>query len=384
LVSDFCNSSNLTPKNSDSLEIKNKSAKRIENPYRRRCKFQIIKINNNRKGLKSAFKKSKSFHFFNVYYPDIDFQTKIFDEQYKLFKENLKEYKNIINKSNYLNVFKSIPLSSKIKYNISIEEICSILYFFPKILLGDYYNLMLRLIDIEIPNHNLFKKKFILNEIDNLSYNNKLLFIIFNYFDKSFEFYKEISKKEEIKNNYLKEKEYFEVMNYFSKSRNNILYLINLFNNSEKNYIKDLLTINQIIKDKKEIYNDANDDISKEIIDNIKEEENKINMKKNCDIIDKIEQQFIFGRNPENGTKNRIDSALGTLKEESPKFDHLGNIRKEKKIKFKSIFNNKYFNTILLHCNQDTKNKILTQKINNEINIAKAKKGYQALKINFC
>ena len=368
------------------MELKDKSLqkKQNENIYKRLCKFELIKnkVNNSRNRLKPVVKKTNSVNYFYVYNPDIDFQTTIFNEQFKLFKDNLREYKDIINKSNYINVFKSIPLSSKIKCNISIEETSSILYCFPKILLGEYYNLMPRIIEIEIPNPHLFKQKYIYNEIENVSNNNKLLFHIYNYFIKSFEFYLEISKKEELKNNYLKEKEYYQVLNYFNKIRSNILYLIHSFNNSEQIYIKDLMAINQMIKDKNENYNDLNEELSKEMIKDLKEEEKKININKNIDVIEKIGQQFFFGRNKKLKI-HRINSALDIKKEEKPIFDYLGNIRKLKKIKYKSIFNNKNFDTILLHCSQDIKNKILTQKINNEIKSAKLKKGYQALKINY-
>ena len=185
------------------------------------------------------------------------------------------------------------------------------------------------LIEIDIPDAKKFIPKFIHDEIKILSYNNEKLIEVYNYFNKCFDFYLILSKKEEVKSNYLKEKDYFETLNYFETVRNNISYLKNSFYNSEQNYIDDLLKINQIIKDKFENYND---EISNEMIDNIKEEEMKKNLNKNMNIIEKIEKQFLFKKNPEEVKKNRIESALGIVKEERPIFNYLGKILKKKKI----------------------------------------------------
>ena len=381
LVSDIGYSSRIiTPNNNDSIELKKKFLKNKDVTYTRLCKYEPIKIKSNRNKIKSAFKKSNSINFFHVYNPDIDYQMNTFDEQFKLFKENFKEYKNIINKRKYIEIFKSISLSTKRKCNICLEETCGIFNILPKLILGDYYNLMKGLIQIDIPDAKKFIPKFIHDEIKILSYNNDLLIEVYNYFNKCFDFYVLLSKKEEVKSNYLKEKDYFEALNYFETARNNISYLNNSFYNSEQNYIDDLLTINQIIKDKYESYND---EISNEMIDNIKEEEIKKNLNKKMDIIEKIEKQCLFKKNPEKEKKNRIESALGIMKEERPIINYLGKILKRKKIEYKSIFNNKHFDKILNHCNKDIRDKIITQKINNEINFGKPKKGYQALKINF-
>ena len=58
---------------------------------------------------------------------------------------------------------------------------------------------------------------------------------------------------------------------------------------------------------------------------------------------------------------------MGVIKAKRPIYNYLGKIIKnEKKLGYKSIFDNKYFDKILPHCFKNVKEKIITQKINNE------------------
>ena len=394
LISDIANTSNPnTPKNSDSKENKNKLIfnKNNHNKYSRLCRYEpkeiiyIKRRNENR----PSYKKSNSFDFFQIYNSDTLYQSKVFEEQVKLFKDKLKEYKSIILKNNFTEVIKSTSLDMKIKYNKNIEEICGILYILPRILLGEFYNLMLNLIKIEIPNEDKFLPKFIKDEIENLVNNNKLLVEVNKYFNKCFDFYLIISRENGGKNNYLKEKEYFEALNYLEKARFNILYLNNSFYNAENNYIEDLSTINKIIKNKVIIKNNIinmnnKEDLNNEIYENVKEEEEKKKaLKKNFSVIEKIENQFMFRRGLVDEKKFRIESALGIIKQKRPLYNYLGKIIKnEKKLEYKSIFDNKYFDKILPHCFKNVKDKIITQKINNEEKYGKIGNEYKVLKIN--
>ena len=282
-------------------------------------------------------------------------------------------------------MFKNLSLETKIKYNKCLEESCGILYILPNILLGKYYNLMLDLIKIKIPNEDKFLPKFIENEISTLISNNSLLKEVNIYFNKSFEVYLILSKEKYAKNNYLKEKEYFQTFNYFEKLRYNIMYLNNSFYNAETNYNEDISAINKLINSKNQIENNIinsnnNDDINNELY----KEELKKTMKKNNNLIEKIENQFILRKNPDDIKRYRIESALGILKEKKPQYNYLGHILKnQKKMEYKSIFDNKYFDKLLNHCYKDAKEKIITQKITNEMDLGKRKKRYQTLKINF-
>lgn len=389
LISDI-GSGPLTPKYNDPLEIPKKDKKKNkDNNYSRLCRYEpkIVK-NIKEKNSKSQF--SNSLDFFQIYNRDIKYQSNIFDEQIKLFKDKLNEYKAITKRKNFMDIFKSISLDTKINYNKNLEEICGTLYILPKILLGNFYKLMIKLINIHIPHDDKLLPRFIKDEIINLIYNNNLLKEVNTYFNESFEFYLILCSEEGGKNNILKEKDFFEVLNYLKNIRYNILYLINMFYNAENNYKNDLSTINKIINNKVIIKNNIIDinnknDINNEIYENVQiEEEKKKNLKKNNSIIEKIERQFMFKNSLENEKKTRIESALGIYKEKKVMHNYLGKIIKnEKKIEYKSIFDNKYFDKILHHCYKNVKDKIITQKITNEINNGKRGKSYQVVKINF-
>ena len=388
LISDNANSSGpLTPRYNDSQEQQkiilnniNTNSNSNDDKYSRLCSYESIKDKNNKNNLKSSFKKSKSeiMDFFHIYNSDIEYQSKIFNEQIGLLKENLKQYKSFIRKNNFIIIFKSIPLNSKIKFNKSLEEICSILNKLPKIFLGKHYNFMKILTKIEVPNEDKFKSRIVSDEVINVINNNNLLFEVLNYFCKCFEFYLMIITAKEGKKIFLNKREYFELLSNLNKARYNILYIINSFKNAEKNYIKDLSAINQIIKNDKSIEKDKN---MNELYDSINQSEN-LNKNKNINVIDRIKEQLIFKRGEEQGKKHKIERVLGS-KDARPINNYLGKIVNNKKSEYKSIFDNKYFDKILLYCNKDVKYDIITQKINNEVNRGKPPKGYKTLKINF-
>ena len=388
LISDNANSSiPLTSRNNDSQEQQKKllnnnntNSNTNDDKNSRLCSYESVKDKNNRNNLKSSIKKSKSelMNFFHIYSSDIEFQSKIFNEQFELLKENINQYKSFINNNNFIIIFKSIPLNSKIKFNKSLEEICGILNKLPKILLGKHYNLMKVLTKIEVPKKNKFNSRIVNDEVINVINNNNLLFEVLNYFSKSFEFYLLIIMEKEGKKIFLNKKEYFELLSDLNKARYNILYLINSFKNAEKNYRKDLSTINQIIKNDKIFEKDLNMD---ELYDSINLSEN-LNNNKNYDVIDRIKDQLIFKRGEEQEKRHKINRVLGS-KDARPISNYLGKIVNNKKNEYKSIFDNKYFDKILLYCNKDIRYDIITQKINNEAKRGKPPKGYKTLKINF-
>lgn len=384
IIPDNTNISNpLTPKFNDSLENKN-SLKKIIN-YTRLIKFDPPKNKIKKNFIKSSLRKNNSesdfLGLFHIYNPDVKFQSNIFNEQFILLNENFKEYKKIINLPNYIDVFKSISLNLKIKYNKSLEEICGILYKIPTIILGKYYNFMLGLIKIDIPNKKKFREKIIYDEVINMVNNNNLLFEVNKYSNKSFEFYLAIIKEEDVKDIYLNQEEFFKLLNYFDKVRYNILYLINSFNNAKNNYIDDLTTINKIIQNDKLFEKNENNDIIYEIKkNNIEKEDKKGN---NINVIEKIRNELMFKNDGINARKYRIESAIGLNNEESHKINYMGKILPKKRNKFKSLFNNKCFIKILEHCNKKVRHEIITQKITNEISSLKPSKGYHVLKINF-
>ena len=389
LISDMENSSgSLTPKKNNSMSNDNKNNINNKIKYSRLCRYDPVKINYIKERKKSPKKDLdlNSKYLFYIYNPDIHFQANIFEEQTKLFMAKFKEYKSIINKKKFIEIFKSISFYKKIDFNKTIEETCGILYNLPKMILGDFYNLMLKLIKVKMPNEDKLLPKFVENEVSNVTNNNHLLIEISEYFNTCFEFYLGISWEDEGKDNYLKEKEYFEALNFFERARHNIISLNNSIYNAENNYNDDLLSINKIINNKILIKNNLiqDNDIDNNIFENIQsQEENTKNMKKNNTVVEKIQKQFRFRRNKEEEKIYRIESALGIFKEKKKQYNYLGKIIKnEKKPEYKSIFENKYFDKILPYCYKNAKNQIIIQKVNNEINSGKRGKEYQVIKIN--
>ena len=118
-----------------------------------------------------------------------------------------------------------------------------------------------------------------------------------------------------------------------------------------------------------------------ELYDSIKQSE-YLKKNKNINVLDRIKDQLIFKRGEEQEKKYKIDRVLGA-KDTRTISNYLGKIVNNKKNEYKSIFDNKHFDKILLYCNKDVKYDILTQKINNEVNKGKPAKGYKTLKINF-
>ena len=82
-------------------------------------------------------------------------------------------------------------------------------------------------------------------------------------------------------------------------------------------------------------------------------------------IIEKIENQFLFKRNDEAQKIKRIENVLD-IDKTKPICDHLGNNLIKKKRIFKSIFCNKHMNKILDYCHDDVKDQIITERISAE------------------
>ena len=182
LISDI-GSGPLTPKYNDPLEIPKKDKKKNkDNNYSRLCRYEpkIVK-NIKEKNSKSPF--SNSLDFFQIYNRDIKYQSNIFDEQIKLFKDKLNEYKAITKRKNFIDIFKSISLDTKINYNKNLEEICGTLYILPKILLGNFYKLMIKLINIHIPHDDKLLPRFIKDEM-RIADGWKMTFVEFSYITK--------------------------------------------------------------------------------------------------------------------------------------------------------------------------------------------------------
>ena len=352
--------------------------------YQRLRKFDNILENNSKKNNKLIIKnktldysdimKEKKY-IRRIYENNIKFQAKIFDEQIRLLEECYKEYKKNYLDINFIEVFKSKTLNLKIKFNKTIEETCSILYYLPKIFLCEWYDLMINIIKLKIPNHKKFIPDYVTDENEAVKNNNILLSEVVNYFNKCAEFYMILSKKEnETFDLKFTQYNFFKIIKYIKIARYNLIYLNNSFINSKKKFLDDLIIIKNFLK-----RNNSNDikkatnvsTFAKKIMNNnllIEKEKNK-----NINVIEKIEKQFIFELTEEEKKKKRVDTALEINKNKII-YNYLGKeVPFHKKNTYKSIFLNKYINKILYYCYDDIKDKIITEKFNDEEDIKKIK-----------
>ena len=366
---------------------KNKSIDRDKDNNLNKSKLNNTKYNN------TSIITEKSY-ISNIYEDNIKFQAKLFEEQVRLLNNSFKEYKIYYSDENFIEVFKTKILDLKIKFNKTIEDACSILYYLPKLLLRKFYTLMFHLIKIQIPNEEKFRTKYITNEIDTVKKNNFLLAEVMNYFNKTFEFYLVLSEKEndapELK---LNQKNFMKIIKYIKTARYNIIYLNNSFLNSKKKFLDDLVIIKKFLMRNKERWEgdgggksnkkDKEDRVSKfsrNILGNVLLLEKENN--KNISAIEKIERQFLFEKDEETQKKKKIENALDINKKKVI-HNHLGKALVKKDM-FKSILWNKHLNQILKYCYEDVKNKIITEKITEQNKIRNQGEQYRKLiKFNF-
>jgi hypothetical protein len=274
-------------------------------------------------------------------------------------------------------------LNTKINFNKSLEEIFGILLILPKIILGDYYNLMSGVKEIKIPKKEKFESIHIFDEVKNLIKNNNLLTEINKFFLKSFEFYLILLTKVDSDDITLNRKDYLNVMSYFGKIRNNLFYVTNSYYNAEKNYNEDLNVIKNINNNKNISKNDEEDTEENNSFDNREdlERRKKKDIKFESKIIEKIKKQKFLKKNYELEKRQRINNALEIDEKEIKKLDYLGKERKKKKNGYKSIFESKSIDKLLHYCEEKTRLQIISNKVVNEENNRKFKK-FKVLTIN--
>ena len=306
---------------------------------------------------------------------NIKFQSKIFEEQYNLFNGVYKEYKMLTLDDNFIEVFKSKPIFMKMKYNKKIEETCSLLYNLPKIYLQEYHDLLFNSDKSNIPDKKNFLDDYVINEIITLKSNNILLTKVVNYFNKSAEVYFILSEqKDETIDIRLDKINFLNVIKHIKQARYNIIYLINSFNNSKKKLVEDLTIIKKFLSRNKKLNMDkniglkkSNESFSKKILKNpllLEHEKNK-----KVDIVEKMEDQFLFQRGDEAKKKIQIENSL-KIDKEKEKHNYLGKIINTRKKIYKSIFLNKNMDRILNYCYENIKDQIITEQINDQEDIA--------------
>ena len=276
-----------------------------------------------------------------------------------------------------------MPLNTKINYNKSLEEIFGILLILPKIILGDYYNLISGVKEIKIPKKEKLESIYIFDEVKNLIKNNSMLIETNKFFLKSFEFYLILLTKADSDDITLNRKDYLNVMSYFEKIRNNLYYITNSYYNAEKNYNDDLNAIKNINNDKNISKDDEEEAEENNSLDNREDDEKrkKKDIKFESKIIGKKKEQIFLKKNNELEKRQRINNALEIDEKEIKKLDYLGKERRKKKNEYKSIFESKSIDKLLHYCDEKTRLQIISNKVVNEENNKKFKK-FKVLKIN--
>ena len=293
---------------------------------------------------------------------DIIYQSTTLRDQQKLLEDNYLYYKTkIVIKNNYLESFRSLSLINKINYNKALEETIGILLLLPQLILADFYKLIQKFENISVPKKEKFEEKYIFNEIENLFYNNNLLTEVFEFFQNCFEVY--LLLINEVDDMSLKPKNFNNVLTSFEKARYNICYVINSSQNAMSIYNKDLKSINKFNK---------NLGITNKTLEN-------------SNLYDRMMNQFYFKKNAERQRKLRIEACLNYRKEEEEnELIFTGNSDKNKIIqrnKFNSIIDSDLVTQLLKNCIDEAKNRITTERINNEIDGEHGEEG-QNLKNN--
>ena len=336
------------------------------NSYKRMRKFNNILLNEDKKIEKDNLNmKIQENIIINLYENNIKYQAKILEEQINLLNDCYKEYKLSYKDNNFIEIFNTKILESKIKYNKTIEETCSILYSLPQLFLKKWYNILFN--SKKIPIEKELISDYITDEILTLKNNNNLLSEIIFFFNKCFDVFLILSKKDnETTDLLLNQNVFLIIIKYIKIARYNLIYLNNSYINSKKKYLNDLIIIKNFLIRNNDINNNNKENISsfsKKIIENVLLVEKEKN--KNMNIIEKIENQFLFKRNDEAQKIKRIENVLD-IDKTKPICDHLGNNLIKKKRIFKSIFCNKHMNKILDYCHDDIKDQIITERISAE------------------
>jgi hypothetical protein len=302
---------------------------------------------------------------------NIEYQFKQINDQYKLLMDNIQYYRiNIITNDKFLDSFRCLSLKNKISFNKALEETCGILLLLPQLILLEFFKFLENFGNLNVPNKNKFKEKFIFDETSCLIYNNKLLLELTDYFEKCFEVYSLLVKEvNEVK---LTSKVFKDVLSALEKARFDICYATKAAENAILNYKNDLDIISKFNK-----------------IEHLK---NKLN---NKDLSDKLRNFTFIKRNPDIQRKLRIEACLSS-KEEDYNINSNNEItfHKQTKIsrnkKFKSIVNSELVTKILKHCKKGAKYQIITQRINNELDESSSeedqklkKKAPRIIKLNF-
>ena len=288
---------------------------------------------------------------------NIEFQSKVIQDQVRLLMDNIFYYKvDIINRENYIESFKALSIKAQIKYNKYLEETCGILLLLPQLLLLEFYHYIEKFYNVNVPDKKKFREKYIFDEVDCLYYNNSLLNDVSEFFKSCFNIYCTLVK--EVDDMFLKQKNFESLITILEKARYNISSVISNAENSIANYENDIKLVDKILQN---------------------EHKAKQFKKERVNLTDKLRAQFVFKKNGERQRIIRIQNALKSK-------DYEDNDKKIAQNKdFKSILPSKLIDGLLGYCKKDVKKQIQTKRIMDEMKPQKkfSIHGGGVVKINF-
>ena len=317
-------------------------AQKLSTHFRRLCSFQPkIKLNwKFRNGLKNNIFGPNDY---KIAGKDIDSQAQIIDSHYKLLFNDIDYYRStIMNNNNYFPSFENSSLTQKINYNKSLEETIGILVLLPKLLLNDFYELINNSYGSIIPKEKKFEDKYVFDEVENLKDNNKLFYEIVEYFQESYKVFQTVVK--EFDKVLFKPNDFNKIISCFERARYNISYINNSSENAFDIYKKDLEIINRL----------------------------KGNFKEPKNFMDKLRENYSFPKNKEKQKQARIDNTLTSRNNENDKKNVIKKLEiktpyRNPKSKLSSLMNSKMMTDIMRNCIEDSRVKLSTERINNEI-----------------
>ena len=271
---------------------------------------------------------------------DVEYQFKIINDEYKLLEDNYIYYKSkVITSDDFYRSFRTMPLISKINFNKMLEESIGILYILPQMLLLEFYKLIKNYSSVNIPNPELFKEKYVFDEVQSLNYNNSLLIKVYEFFKACYDVYSTLIK--EVNDMCLNASGFTNVINCLEKARFNLGYLANSSKNAIKNYKNDVKYIQKMSNDNRVF--------------------------KSIDVTEKMSNQFAFKKNDEKQRRLRIETALENKYDKDDYFEEKKKRDNSEDKKFVSFIDSKLIDGLMKHFTKEVKNEITTHKINKEI-----------------
>ncbi len=227
----------------------------------------------------------------------VDYQSSIVNDEIKVLMDNLQYLKtNYLSNYNMINIFRNMETQLQIKFNKCLEESCGLLMMIPNMILLDFSKYIEKFIAINPPSESRMKSRQVKCEEKAFVLNCRLLSDI-NLFIKSvIEVYTLLVKQ--VDDMIISHSNFGHLIQFLSRSRYNISYMISTSKNSFVNMKNDLKSFNKYMNSIRR--NEELQNVENSIGGNKRKPPlPKINPKKNeafnrVDISEKIKRDFMF------------------------------------------------------------------------------------------